>query len=174
MTQLLLPDRRRYDEWWALVDELVASEGEPAPAGSGLWAAGDRTGRDRFAFWLENSERYASSATLLPEGRVPATQWVIADDDGVYVGFLQMRHELNDFLLDVGGHIGYSVRPTRRREGHASRALGLAVRRAADLGLDRVLVTCDDDNLASARTIESQGGVLEDVRDVKRRYWIAV
>ena len=84
------------------------------------------------------------------------------------VGFLAFRHELNAFLLEEGGHIGYAVRPARRREGHATRALGLAVRRAAELGLDRVLVTCDDDNVPSAATIIGNGGVLEDVRKGKR------
>jgi predicted acetyltransferase len=83
-----------------------------------------------------------------------------------------VRHRLTPWLLDQGGHIGYSVRPSRRREGHASRALALAVRRAAELGLDRVLVTCDDDNEGSRRTIEAAGGVHEDTRGVKRRYWI--
>ena len=88
------------------------------------------------------------------------------------VGFLALRTRLNDWLFNEGGHIGYSIRPSRRREGHASRGLGLAVRRAAGLGIDRALVTCDDDNLASARTIERGGGVYEDTRNGKRRYWI--
>jgi predicted acetyltransferase len=64
------------------------------------------------------------------------------------------------------------VRPSRRAQGHASRALALAVRRCAELGIDRVLLTCDEDNLASARTIERNEGVYEDTRNGKRRYWI--
>jgi predicted acetyltransferase len=64
------------------------------------------------------------------------------------------------------------VRPSRRRQGHARRALALGVRRAGELGIERVLVTCDDDNAGSRRTIERCGGVLEDVRGDKRRYWI--
>ena len=89
------------------------------------------------------------------------------------VGFLALRHALTAWLLEEGGHIGYSVRPSRRGQGHATRALGLAVRRSAELGLDRVLLTCDEDNVASARTIERNGGVYEDTRNGKRRYWIA-
>ena len=92
--------------------------------------------------------------------------------DEEVVGFLALRHSLNAWLLEEGGHIGYSVRPSRRGQGHASRALALAVRRSAELGLDRVLVTCDEDNVASARTIERNGGVYEDTRNGKRRYWI--
>ena len=97
--------------------------------------------------------------------------WITSEDE--VVGFLALRLELTAWLLDQGGHIGYSVAPSHRRQGHAARALGLAVRRAGELGLDRVLVTCDEDNVASARTIESGGGVLEDTRSGKRRYWIA-
>ena len=100
--------------------------------------------------------------------------WITDDMGGneEVVGFLGLRHELNAWLLEEGGHIGYSVRPSRRREGHASRALTLAVRRAAALGIEQALVTCDEDNEASARTIERNGGVYEDTRQGKRRYWI--
>lgn len=102
--------------------------------------------------------------------------WITAAGGGPedeVVGFLNLRHALNDFLLEQGGHIGYSVRPSARRQGHASAALGLAVREAARLGIDRVLVTCDEGNEPSRRTIESNGGVLEDVRAGRRRYWIS-
>ena len=88
------------------------------------------------------------------------------------VGRLAIRHRLNDFLLDVGGHIGYDVRPSRRREGHAREMLRQALPWAHGLGIDSALVTCDDDNAASLRVIEAAGGVLEDVRGVKRRYWV--
>jgi predicted acetyltransferase len=98
--------------------------------------------------------------------------WVTDGDPEEVIGFLALRTRLNDWLLNEGGHIGYSIRPARRREGHASRALALALRRAAELGIERALVTCDEDNVPSARTIERNGGVFEDVRNGKRRYWI--
>jgi predicted acetyltransferase len=72
----------------------------------------------------------------------------------------------------VGGHIGYAVRPTARRRGHATAALALMLPVAAERGIDPVLVTCDTDNVGSRRVIEANGGVLEDVRGQKMRYWI--
>ena len=115
----------------------------------------------------------ADPATEMPENRVHCTYfWITDGDPEEFVGYLALRHSLTPWLLEEGGHIGYSVRPSRRREGHATRALALAVRRAAELGLDRVLVTCDEDNLGSRRTIERCGGVYEDSRKDKRRYWI--
>ncbi len=102
--------------------------------------------------------------------------WIVEDDE--YLGAISLRHTLNDFLLRAGGHIGYGVRPSARRRGLATWALRAVLPEARALGLDRVLVTCDDANAASARTIESNAGVLEDVRQTElgrtRRYWIAL
>jgi predicted acetyltransferase len=75
-------------------------------------------------------------------------------------------------LLDYGGHIGYVVRPSVRRQGHATAMLAAALPVAASLGIDPVLVTCDHDNLGSRRVIEANGGVFEDQRDEKLRYWL--
>ena len=105
--------------------------------------------------------------------RVHATHWWIVEGDS-YLGAVDLRHYLNALLLDVGGHIGYSIRPSFRRRGLATWALGAVLPEARALGLDRVLVTCDDDNVASSCSIERNGGVLEDVRTtsagIKRRY----
>lgn len=80
-------------------------------------------------------------------GMVPDTKLFIVDGDE-FVGMLSLRHELNEFLRQEGGHIGYAVRPSRRREGIATAALGEGLRRAADLGITDVLVTCDDETRA--------------------------
>jgi predicted acetyltransferase len=170
VTTLSRPDPTRYDDWAATIAEF----GDQTVHGSGMAdlvpAPYDRAA---FAELLARAERMADISIPAPEGKVHDDLLWIGDDAGLLVGFLSLRHRLNDFLLERGGHIGYSVRPSRRREGHAHRALGLALERAHRLGIDRVLVTCDDDNVGSARTIESQGGVMEDIRDGRRRYWIA-
>jgi predicted acetyltransferase len=107
-----------------------------------------------------------------PAGWVPATTLWWADDDG-WAGRLAIRHRLSDFLLQRGGHIGYDVRRSKRRRGYATAMLRAALPIAAGLGLDRVLVTCDHDNVGSRTVIETNGGVLEDQRGEKLRYWIA-
>ncbi|MEO5743135.1 MAG: GNAT family N-acetyltransferase [Terracoccus sp.] len=86
-----------------------------------------------------------------------------------------MRHSIDtEFLRTPRGRIGCSIRPSRRRRGHAARALGLALVRAREIGLDRVVITCDLDNVGSARVIEGQGGVLDGVPHDNRRYWITL
>jgi predicted acetyltransferase len=114
----------------------------------------------------------------LPPNHLPST-FLFGFDGSMIVGRVSIRHQLNEFLLRVGGHIGYVVVPEFRRRGYATAMLGRAVRIAFHaLGIHRVLVTCDDDNLGSIRTIEKNGGVLENIvtgpdLDVpKRRYWI--
>ena len=116
------------------------------------------------------------SGVDLPPGRVAATM-LFAVVAGQIVGRVHIRHALTPALLEVGGHIGYGVRPEYRRRGHATEMLrqGLEVTRA--LGIQRALVTCDDDNPGSIRTIERCGGVLENTIPIsgatpKRRYWI--
>jgi predicted acetyltransferase len=95
------------------------------------------------------------------------------------VGRASIRHALNEFLHRVGGHIGYVVVPEFRRRGYATEILRQSLQIARDTcGLNRILVTCDDDNIGSIRTIEKNGGVLENVVEAPdldkplRRYWI--
>lgn len=109
--------------------------------------------------------------TPRPEGWVPCTvKWIV--DRGVYVGRISLRHRLTDALYTWGGHIGYGVRPSARGRGVATAALAQMLPLAAEHRIDPVLVTCDVDNEASRRTIERNGGVYEDTREGKLRYWI--
>lgn len=113
----------------------------------------------------------------MPACRVPSA-FLVADVDGAIVGRVSIRHALNDFLMNEGGHIGYCVRPQYRRNGFAGEILRQALVVARAEGVDPVLVTCDDDNAPSATIIERSGGRLEDVRrsvdgTPRRRYWIA-
>lgn len=96
----------------------------------------------------------------------------------VIIGRLAIRHRLNDFLLKVGGHIGYGVLPPFRKNGYAKRMLSLSLPIAKELGIVKALVTCDDNNIGSIKTIEANGGKLENKvsvgtdKPLKRRYWI--
>ena len=165
MTELVTPDVRWHESW----AESMLEFGSTYPHGSGLGdpaPAYDEQGCAAYAAWLRSA-----AETPIRADWVPCSFFWIVDGEEV-VGTLALRHELNDWLLEEGGHIGYSIRPSRRRQGHASRALALGVGEAGARGLERVLVTCDEDNDASRGTIEAGAGVYEDSRNGKRRYWI--
>lgn len=104
-----------------------------------------------------------------------STYWLVNDEDKV-LGAVNIRHALNEHLLKIGGHIGFGIRPSERRRGYATRLLALALEKAKELGLGKVLVTCDEDNEASRRTIVKSGGVLENETffngKMVQRYWI--
>jgi predicted acetyltransferase len=119
----------------------------------------------------------ASVGVGLPDEYVPYTDyWLV--DNGEYIGRVSIRHTLNDHLLNLGGHIGYDIRPSRRERGYGKKILELALPKAKELGIEKVLVTCDEANIASRKIIEANGGVLEDKRPNPRggsdklRYWI--
>jgi predicted acetyltransferase len=109
--------------------------------------------------------------TPRPPGYVPDTElwWVDGDE---FIGRIGIRHRLTPTLLEVGGHIGYDVRPSARRRGHATEMLRQALGIAHELGIDPALVTCNVDNIGSRAVIERNGGVLEDQRGQKLRFWV--
>lgn len=118
-----------------------------------------------------------SKGENLPKDYVPATTYWLIDNDE-FIGRVQVRHSLTKSLLQVGGHIGYYIRPSKRRKGYGVKILELGLLKARSLGILNVLVTCDINNLGSKKIIESNGGILENTFDegsgkpVKLRYWI--
>ena len=110
--------------------------------------------------------------------KVSASTFFMVDDNDFIIGMVNIRHTLNDKLLFHGGNIGYSIRPTERGNGYAKIALFLALKECFSLGLTRVLITAEDNNVPSYRTIEALGGVMEnkvlDEGKYFRRYWIDV
>lgn len=108
----------------------------------------------------------------LPEGWVPAIQLVAFSEKGQAVGFLNLRLCLNDYLLEEGGHIGYSIRPSERGKGYAKEALRQGLQVAKQKNIKKALVTCSVENPASRAVIVANGGAFEDVRNGVERYWI--
>jgi predicted acetyltransferase len=128
--------------------------------------------------WLAKVMRDIDIANI-PAGRVPAfTYFYVREEDGRVVGMINIRLALNDFLREEGGHIGYSVRPTERRKGYATRMLREALALCGTIGLNDIIISCDKDNPASAGVIKNNGGVLESefyskaFQTVVRRYRI--
>lgn len=126
---------------------------------------------DELESWMERLIADARDGSPRPEGFVPATNlwWV---DDTRYLGRVQIRHRLNPWLRDFGGHIGYYVVASARRRGHATAMLAAALPVASTLGLECALLTCDPTNVASRRTIEANGGLFADQRGPRLRYWV--
>ncbi|WP_073706616.1 GNAT family N-acetyltransferase [Glutamicibacter sp. 0426] len=163
---------------WAGTDQDGASVFFAAKYGWDLHNADD------FAQWVQLLKDLETPDFTPPEGFVAqSTLWLVHGDE--YLGAASLRHDLgNDFLREVGGHIGYGIRPSARGNRLARIALAGSLEQARNLGLPRVMLTCNDSNIASARTIEACGGVLESIAPVSeigprfgsredlRRYWI--
>ncbi|MDR3596653.1 GNAT family N-acetyltransferase [Clostridium sp.] len=112
-------------------------------------------------------------------GLVPATTYMaVSTKDDCLIGMIDIRHRLNDYLLNFGGHIGYSIRKAERQQGYATEMLALAVVECLKLNIKKILITCDKNNIASAKTIINNGGKLEDEtaegNRIIQRYWITL
>ena len=126
---------------------------------------------DGFAGYVEALRAEAREDSPRPDGYVPSTtMWWVEDEE--YLGRIAIRHRLTAHLREAGGHIGYDVRPSARRRGHATAMLRAALPIARGLGIASALVTCDEDNIGSRKVIEANGGVFEDQRGEKLRFWV--
>jgi predicted acetyltransferase len=167
--KLIVPSLKYKDSFLnALVEFEKTSE-------AGFWKFPDETPRTIEAY-VERIINHATGIDL-PANWVPCTSyWLI--DNGRFVGHINIRHRLNDFLTNVAGHIGYAIRPSMRRQGYGTAILKLALPKAAGLGLDRVLLTCDESNPASRKIIERNNGIYKNSFEqkgdlpTKLRFWI--
>lgn len=128
-----------------------------------------------FDYYLQNLETKEGNA----DGYVPDTTLFCLDKDrNIFVGAVNIRHYLNETLLKTGGHIGDGIRPSERRKGYATAMISLALQECRKLGISRVLMCCDRNNIGSAKSIIRNGGVLENEVVENgipvQRYWIRV
>ena len=158
--------------------EIVAYREEMLAAESSMDGCGSLRRHENPQEWIAYNALLSNPATV-PEGRVVSTQFVLTDETGRIYGMLQVRHELNDYLQNFAGHIGYSVRPSERKKGYAKKMLSMALEFCKkELGLSGVLVACLVENEASRRTILSCGGIFmervyEHIEGVwLEKYWI--
>ena len=128
-----------------------------------------------FDYYLEHLELKEAA-----EGLVPDSVFFLLDEvRDRLLGAVNIRHYLNDSLLKEGGHIGDGIRPSERRKGYATEMIRLALIECKKLGIDKVLMTCDKENIASAKSIIKNGGILENEfvnsdGKVEQRYWISI
>lgn len=113
----------------------------------------------------------------LKDGHVPASTFFALDvERNIFVGAINIRHRLNERLLLDGGHIGDGVRPSQRQKGYATEIIRLGLQECKKLGINRVLMVCDKDNIGSRKSITRNGGILENEIEVdgkiEQRYWI--
>lgn len=170
--ELIFPTKEYKKEVEEYLQEFL-DNGENEIAGDG--------GLDRirdFDRWLEKVQNDLSVDTI-DKDRIPATLYLtIRKSDRKIVGNLQIRHFLNEKLLNDGGHIGDSVRPSERRKGYATEQIRLALEKCKELGIDNVLIVCDKANIGSAKSIQKNGGILENEiyfgNELVQRYWISL
>lgn len=166
---LVKPDLSYADEIIKYKEESLAES--PVINGS--------AGLDRFSsieVWLEELKKRSCEDTV-PKGLVPSSTYLaVREKDNYILGMIDIRHYLNEYLTQVGGNIGYGVRKTERNKGYAKQMLKLALEKCKELKIKKVLITCDEDNIASEKVILSANAKLEDIRNVdgenKKRFWI--
>lgn len=125
-----------------------------------------------FDIYIKNLDNKKEGKNLVPS----SVYFCLDDEINKFVGAVDIRHYLNDSLKEVGGHIGDGIRPSLRNRGYGTKMISLALEKCKNMGIQSVLMTCDKDNIASAKTIIKNGGILENEikynGKIVQRYWI--
>ncbi len=153
--KLIAPTEKLKEEALAFRQEFF-DHNELFINGSSLF---DKT--ENYIDWLQLLKNNSDEKTIKNNWVVTSVFFAVREKDEKIVGIIDIRHSLNQFLSDYGGHIGYSVRPSERQKGYATRMLTLALDYCKSIGLQKVMLGSYSDNLASIKTIEKCGGIFE-------------
>ncbi|AGF56312.1 putative acetyltransferase [Clostridium saccharoperbutylacetonicum] len=168
--KLIKANKEMEKEYYKFVNEWQDYNEEIIPSSARLFDMS-------YEKWLEYTYEIENKETC-PKHWVPAVTYFSVDESGKIIGAINIRMRLNDYLFNYGGHIGYGIRPTERKKGYASLMLSLALPIAKQIGIDKVLITCDKNNVGSAKTIIANGGILENEvmedEEIVQRYWIEI
>ena len=171
MVRLIVPKEEYLRSYMEAFDEYVANS-------VSTYYFTDASSCDIFAKF----DRYRKERDLPPDRVGEDKYWLVDDEKTYFIGEIAIRHRLNEALAQRGGHIGYGVRFSEWNHGYGTKMLALALEKAKELRISPVLITCNDDNLASARVMEKNGFVLGDTILVSedgaeiltRRYWKSI
>lgn len=169
MLKLVKLEEKYKKQLFEMMDEWSSSEEKIIPY------AIRKTDYHKFNLYKENIEVKEETENNVPD----STYFALDIERDIFVGAVNIRHYLNTQLLLNGGHIGDGVRPSERRKGYATKIIGLALEECKKLGIDRVLMVCYKDNIASAKSIINNGGILENEipaenGKIDQRYWISL
>ena len=167
--ELVFPMEGHEESAWAYRQEHIDCGEQWINGSDGLIRAGN------YQEWLD---KVTEARTVSQQGRVNSSTYFVFNG-GTIVGTIQIRHDLNEKLKTEGGHIGYGVRPSCRRNGYGTKMLALALEKCREIGLEKVLLTCDSDNVGSAKVMVKNGGVFEreiiaENGDILHHYWITL
>ena len=168
MITLIVPNREYLQSYREAYDEYVTN-------GVSTYSFTDVSSCDIFAKF----DRYRRECGLPPDRVGEDKYWLVDDERSYFIGEIGIRHRLNEALAQRGGHIGYGIRYSEWNRGYGTKMLALALEKAKERHISPVLITCNDDNLASARVMEKNGFILGDKITVSRdgetfltrRYW---
>lgn len=159
--------------------ELVTFRNSFINRGEVIQGGGDIENFESISKWIEKNNMMEKKETC-PEDKVTATQYMLLrKNDRKVLGLINFRHYLNDYLKNYGGHIGYSIVHDERGKKYGKKQLILCLEKAKEKGLEKVLLTCDKNNISSKLTIESVGGIFEKEITQKNgiitlKYWISL
>ena len=171
MVRLIKLTKEYYEELALMIDEWKLDQ-ETNHTNHSPWAIFKNDYHD-FDNYLNNLELKENV-----DGKVPDSVFFLLDEESNrLLGAVNIRHCLNEYLLKYAGHIGDGIRPSERRKGYGTEMIRLALIECKKLGIDKVLMVCDKSNIASAKTIIKNGGILENEfmdedGEIQQRYWI--